>query len=109
MTVSITVTPRFATTLQVQPVVLGLWPFRVALGTVSARLTSRGVPVAGQTVTFTADGQPVCTGTTGSDGVAGSASSFTGWLRILLTGGVSANYNGNNQYLGTDGRSGLIG
>jgi LPXTG-motif cell wall-anchored protein len=77
----------------------------VSLSAVSARLTSNGSPVAGQTISFTAsDGTPICTAVTNADGRASctSASPLTAAIPILA-GGYTATFAGTDRYVPSTG------
>ena len=113
VTVTIIVTPRFATTLRVDPVVVkvfGTGLLKVRVGEVSATLTGPGgVPVSGQSVRFSALGRELCTGVTNAEGRAQCAYLITDLVPIVLSLGVTASYAGNDLYFGTTARNGLVG
>jgi hypothetical protein len=76
-----------------------------------ATLTSNGVPVAGQTLTFEANAgtHPViCSGVTDSNGQATCVSTIAGATEGLLAGSVLVVYSGNASYIGTSGTAPLI-
>ncbi len=84
---------------------------QLSLGVLSATLTSNGVPVAGQTLTFEANAgsHPVlCTGTTNVHGVASCSSGLTGLTQTLLSGGILVVYGGNPSYQPSSGTAGLL-
>lgn len=105
------------TTITVAPAILYLRiiplpiSIQLSLGVLSATLTSNGVPVAGQTVTFVANAgsHPVlCTATTDVHGVASCSSGLTGLTETILSGGVEAIYAGSASYQGSNGTAGLL-
>jgi hypothetical protein len=112
VTVSIVVTPRFATDLKVSPVVVQISKslLSVTLFEVSARLTGPGgVPIPNAPVTFSAKGKPVCTGTTNANGIASCTYSLGGLVSTVVANGVSASYDGSDLFFGSTGKNGLIG
>ena len=110
---SITV-DRGVTNLAVDPILLdvrsGLLGTKITVGVVHATLTggNPGVPIAGQTIIFTVNGTPVCSGTTDAQGEVLCTMSVTNTLIATLAGKVSAAYAGNARWLPSSGSNGLI-
>jgi hypothetical protein len=105
------------TTVTVAPAILYLRiiplpiSIQLSLGVLSATLTSNGVPVPGQTITFEANAgsHPVlCTGTTGLNGVASCSSGLVGLTETILSGGITAVYGGSSSFQPSSGTAGLI-
>jgi hypothetical protein len=85
----------------------------LSLGPLFATLTTAaGVPIAGQTLVFSAVASPggpvVCSGVTNALGVATCTPTLAGSLEVDLTGGFTATYAGNGSYTGSNGSAGLI-
>jgi hypothetical protein len=102
----VTVTPP---TLYIH--VISLLNIQVNFLKLVATLTSNGVPVAGQTLTFEANAgtHPViCSGVTDSNGQATCVSTIAGATEGLLAGSVLVVYSGNASYIGTSGTAPLI-
>lgn len=110
-TATISVTPREATTLDVEPVVISLSPFRISVGVATATLTSAesGSAIANQPVSFTAAESEVCQGETDAAGQVKCALSLADQLAVLLEGGVTASFEGTEEYLPADDHEGLAG
>jgi hypothetical protein len=102
---------RGPTTIVVQPVLFKTTPLGLPLGVVSARLTGGvpGMPLAGQTIVFTAGSTAVCTGLTGADGVASCTASVASTTAIITNLGVTATYAGNTFWMPAQAKGGLIG
>ncbi len=104
---------RLPTEIKVTPTRLQLRPFRSTTGTVSATLTTSGVPLAGQPITFRAGGATgpiVCQAPTNAQGVAGCRSLTTTQARqVRAAGRVTASYPGNLAYLPVQGSAGEVG
>ncbi len=75
-------------------------------------LTKSGLPIAGQTLVFSAVASPggpvVCSGVTNAQGYATCTPALTGSLEVILTGGFTATYAGNASYLGSEASAGLV-
>jgi hypothetical protein len=102
----VTVTPP---TLYIH--VISLLNIQVNFLKLVATLTSNGVPVAGQTLTFEANAgtHPViCSGVTDSNGQATCVSTIAGATEGLLAGSVLVVYSGNASYIGSSGTAPLI-
>jgi hypothetical protein len=86
--------------------VLSLQPISATL------LSNTGLPIAGQTLVFSAKASPggpvVCSGVTNAQGFAKCTPTVAGTLQVDLTGGFTATYAGNASYLGSNGSAGLI-
>jgi hypothetical protein len=85
----------------------------VSLGELQATLTTTGgTPIAGVTLTFSAEASPggpeVCTGVTNAQGLAQCSPTVSGSLEVDLTGGFTATFATNASYLGSNGSAGLI-
>jgi hypothetical protein len=104
-------TPYKATVLNADPIVLKLNPLTLSvLVGLNARLTSGGLPVAGQPVTFSAGATILCTGLTNANGDANCAKLLSvGQLTALLSLGYRATYAGDSTYLPSTGTAGLLG
>ena len=74
-------------------------PHRASLSTVSATLTSGGQPVSGRTIAFSAGSTALCTAVTGATGTASCTVGLAGELHVLLTGGYTASFAGDGDYL----------
>ncbi len=85
--------------------VLSLQPLMATL------TTDKGVPIAGQTLVFTAKASPggplLCTGAANAQGVATCAPSAAGTLEVDPTGGFTAVFVGSPSYNGSNGSAGL--
>jgi hypothetical protein len=101
---------RGPTTLSVSPVLLQVTPLRVTIGVVAAQLTGGhpAMPLAGQTVVFTAGATTVCTGTTAADGTVECVMNPINTLVVILHGGVTATFAGSALWLPSSGHAGLI-
>ena len=108
-TLSIAVVPG-ATTLTVAPVLLvttgGL--IKVTVGTVSARLLGPGgVPIAGQTIAFTAGSTTVCSGVTDASGNVSCTMTVLNTTAVIANLGVTAHYTGSTTWAPSTGSAGL--
>jgi hypothetical protein len=100
---------RGATTLAVAPAVLKLQPLGVTLLTVSATLTGPvKQPLGGQTITFYAGVNKLCTAVTDATGKAG-CSVVVKELSTVLHLGNRATYAGSTYWQPATGAGGLIG
>ena len=92
------------TVLQVQTVLTGtpqisINPLKIILPSVQATLkTAAGVPIAGQTITFTAGSTTLCSTTTSSAGVATCTPPLLDEVDIILNLGVHESFGGNSIY-----------
>jgi len=93
---------RLPTTLEALPqLVLFPWPHGVGLGRVSATLESVGAPVVGRLVSFSIGGTTLCAATTGVNGAASCRPSFAGEVAVLLANRYTANFSGDDSYMGS--------
>ena len=98
-----------ATKLVAQPYLLGLFPGLSLNISPVATLTANGNPLAGEPITFSADGQTLCTGTTNASGVATCTGSLSGLLSVVLGGlGYSASFAGDGAYQATTAHGTLV-
>jgi len=94
---------RLPTTLEALPqLVLFPWPHGVGLGRVSATLESVGAPVVGRLVSFSIGGTTLCAATTGVNGAASCRPSFAGEVAVLLANRYTANFSGDDSYMGLE-------
>jgi hypothetical protein len=110
---SITV-DKGATTLAVDPILLDTHSGvlgTITVGVVRATLTggNPAIPIAGQTIVWTVNGTPVCSGTTDANGRATCTMSLVNTTIAILSGKVTGTYAGNALWLGSSGSSGLVG
>jgi hypothetical protein len=97
-----------ATALDAHPVLLKLTG-RVSVNfPLGAKLTSSGLPLAGQPVSFSIAGRQRCTAVTNTSGFA-TCGTVLDWLTALLSGGFTATYAGTPVYSGSTDSAGLIG
>lgn len=94
------------TTLVAHPYVFGLRGLSLSL-TVSATLTANGVGLAGETITFTAGGQTICTATTDAGGNA-RCGALAGAIQVILGGGYQAAFAGDPAYRPSSATAGLF-
>lgn len=94
------------TTLVAHPYVLGHQGLSLSL-TVSATLTANGVGLAGETITFTAGGQTICTATTDAAGNA-RCGVLAGVIPVILRGGYQAAFAGDPAYKPSSATAGLL-
>jgi len=98
------------TALTATPGLLGLTPtLEVELLKLNATLidTYTNLPVAGQTISFSAGGKVVCTATTGANGVA-TCSGLAPWLSAVLGLSYEANFVGGTDYLPSAATASLL-
>jgi hypothetical protein len=95
---------KAATSIRADAAVVKLIPLGLPLGLLRITLLDdHGQPVAGEPIDFTVGGKPVCTATTGSDGVA-SCNARPLLLELVLFNGYSASFAGDANYLPSSGR-----
>jgi predicted outer membrane repeat protein len=106
LTITINKGPSF---LAVSPVILQTSPLGLTVGILRAVLTggSPAVPLAGQTIVFTAGATTVCTAVTNANGVATCQTTVANTVLVIANLGVTATYAGNALYQGSSGSAGL--
>jgi hypothetical protein len=82
----------------------------VVFGSVEATLTggNPALPIAGQTIVFSAGSTPICTGVTDATGSARCNITLLSGLSAVLSLGVTATYAGNGSWLGTQAKSFIL-
>jgi hypothetical protein len=98
---------RFPTTLVANPSVVKLSGLKLYL-TLSARLTSNGSGVAGQTVNFSAGNKAVCSAVTNANGDAACGGLIPGTLASVLALGYTASFGGDAVYAPSSDHGPLI-
>ena len=98
-----------ATELVASPALLVVQVLKLKLGPMTATLTSRGVPVPGQTITFSAGSATLCTAATNASGVASCSATITGLLATVLNLGYTARYAGIPAYAPSSASGALLG
>src|SRR5262249_53597790 len=83
-------------------------PPSIGFGNLSATLTSNGSPVTGRTIAFSIGWLPLCTSVTNASGATTCQISFLGELIVLIAGGYSATFAGDNSYLSSSGATSWI-
>jgi hypothetical protein len=97
------VVTRLATTLVATPQII-LLPLSSIYPAVQAKLTTVGnLPVPGETVTFTAAGQTLCSAVTNAAGVAQCLPTGAGELYVLVSDGYTASFAGDALFLPSSG------
>jgi hypothetical protein len=88
------------TSLTAAPQLVEFLPFAgIGSQVVQATLTSGGSPVSGVTISFSVGSTPLCTATTGLNGVARCFISPSGQARVNQANSYTATFAGNGDYL----------
>jgi hypothetical protein len=88
------------TSLTAAPQLVEFRPFAgIGSQVVQATLTSGGTPVSGATISFSVGSTPLCTATTGLNGVARCTISPSGQARVNQANSYTATFAGNGGYL----------
>jgi hypothetical protein len=91
---------RASTSLTAAPQLVEFLPFAgIGSQVVQATLTSGGSPVSGTTISFSVGSTPLCTATTGLNGVARCFISPSGQARVNQANSYTATFAGNGDYL----------
>jgi hypothetical protein len=99
---------RAASKLVAKPYV-SVNPLTLRLTPSATLTTAAGVPLPGRTVTFTAAGATICSGTTNSNGVATCTGSLLRSLvHVALSLGYTASFAGDADYLPASDRGHLV-
>jgi hypothetical protein len=88
------------TSLTAAPQLVEFLPFAgIGSQVVQATLTSGGNPVSGATISFSVGSTPLCTATTGLNGVARCIISPSGQAKVNQANSYTATFAGNSDYL----------
>jgi hypothetical protein len=111
-TVAITVTaaPIIATSLVADPFVFSESPRRSRPDSVSALLvrTDTGAALAGRTIAFSVEAQPLCTATTDATGRAACTLTGAATTQVFTAGGYDATFAGDADFSASSDNAGLV-
>lgn len=102
------VVAKRATTVSADPAVVSLLPLALPLGTLRATVTNTGAgPLAGVPVEFKVGAKVACTATTNASGVA-TCVAASQLVAIVLNGGYTATYAGDDNHLSSTARGAIL-
>jgi hypothetical protein len=100
---------RATTSLTATPELVILGPSNgVGLGQLSATLTSGGLPVAGESISFSVGSTVLCTAVTASSGTASCTLGLLQELQVLLAGGYQASFAGDSGLIASSASAAAI-
>jgi hypothetical protein len=97
-----------ATSISAEPAVVRLIPLGLPLGQLQVTVSSSLGPVAGVPVTFKVAGHVVGTATTDVNGAA-RVNASSQLLLLVLSGGYTATFDGDANYVGSTAKGGILG